>query len=77
MHLRITNKSAKALDDYRFTFGSAGALKLHNEYSGLASEAAPILPSQNWTSSDNRQLEYITGDVRTERHYAQPILIPN
>ena len=36
MHLRITNKSARALDDYRFTFGSAGALELTNEYSGLA-----------------------------------------
>jgi hypothetical protein len=36
MHLRTTNRTAKALDDYRFTFGSAGALELTNEYSGLA-----------------------------------------
>ena len=36
MHLRITNKSAKSADDYRFTFGSAGALELTNENSGLA-----------------------------------------
>ncbi len=36
MHLRITNITAKALDDYRLTFGSAGALELTNEYSKLA-----------------------------------------
>jgi len=36
MHLRITNITAKALDDFCFTFGSAGALELTNEYSGLA-----------------------------------------
>jgi len=36
MHLRITNILAEALDAYRFIFGSAGALELTNEYSGLA-----------------------------------------
>ncbi len=36
MHLRITNISAKSADDYRFNFGSAGALELTNEYSGRA-----------------------------------------
>ena len=36
MHLRITNMSAQALDAFRFSFGSAGALELDNEYSGLA-----------------------------------------
>jgi hypothetical protein len=36
MHLRITNSFPIALDAYRFTFGSAGALELTNEYSGLA-----------------------------------------
>ncbi|VUX54977.1 protein of unknown function [uncultured Woeseiaceae bacterium] len=36
-----------ALDAFRFSFGSAGALELLNEYSGLATEAAPILPSQS------------------------------
>jgi hypothetical protein len=36
MHLRITNISAKSANDYRFNFGSAGALELTNEYSGLA-----------------------------------------
>ena len=41
MHLQITNKTTLALDAFRFSFGSAGALELHNEYSGLATEAAP------------------------------------
>jgi len=36
MHLRITNILAEAQDAYCFTFGSAGALELTNEYSGLA-----------------------------------------
>ncbi len=48
MHLQITNKLTLALDAFRFSFESAGALELPNEYSGLASEAAPILP---WQSS--------------------------
>ncbi len=30
MHLQITNKSTLALDAFRFSFGSAGALELHN-----------------------------------------------
>ena len=47
MHLQITNKPTLALEAFRFSFGSAGALELHNEYSGLASKAAPILPSQS------------------------------
>ncbi len=46
MHLRITNKSTQALDAFRFDFGSAGALELDNEYSGLAALPAPILASQ-------------------------------
>ncbi len=41
MHLRITNILAEALDAYCFTFGSAGALELTNEYSGLA-----VLPAR-------------------------------
>ena len=36
MHLQITNKSTQALDAFRFSFESAGALELDNEYSGLA-----------------------------------------
>ena len=47
MHLRITNMSAQALDAFRFSFGSAGALELDNEYSGLAALPAPILASQS------------------------------
>ena len=47
MHLQITNKLTLAFDAFRFNFESAGALELPNEYSGLASEAAPILPSQS------------------------------
>ena len=47
MHLQITNILTQALEAFRFSFGSAGALELHNEYSGLALEAAPILPSQS------------------------------
>ncbi len=47
MHLQITNKLTLALDAFRFSFESAGALELLNEYSGLASVAAPILPSQS------------------------------
>jgi len=43
LELRLT----LALDAFRFNFESAGALELPNEYSGLASEAAPILPSQS------------------------------
>ncbi len=40
MHLRITNISAKAFDAYCFSFESAGALELTNEYSGLAASPA-------------------------------------
>ncbi len=47
MHLQITNKLTLAFHAFRFNFESAGALELPNEYSGLASEAAPILPSQS------------------------------
>jgi hypothetical protein len=47
MHLQITNKLTLALDAFCFSFESAGALELLNEYSGLAPEAAPILPSQS------------------------------
>ena len=47
MHLWITNTPAQAQDAYRFIFGSTGALELTNEYSGLATVAAPILPSQS------------------------------
>jgi hypothetical protein len=47
MHLQITNKLTLALDAFCFSFESAGAPELPNEYSGLASEAAPILPSQS------------------------------
>ena len=47
MHLRITNMSAQALDAFRFSFGSADALELDNEYSGLAALPAPILASQS------------------------------
>ena len=47
MHLQITNKLTLALDAFRFNFESAGALERVDEYSGLASEAAPILPSQS------------------------------
>jgi hypothetical protein len=36
MHLQITNKSTQALDAFRFSFESAGALEFDNEYSGLA-----------------------------------------
>jgi hypothetical protein len=36
MHLRITNKSTQAFDAFHFDLGSAGALELDNEYSGLA-----------------------------------------
>ncbi len=41
MHLRITNRLLRALDAFRFAFGSAGALELTNEYSGLA-----VLPAR-------------------------------
>ena len=47
MHLRITNKTTQAFDAFRFDFGSAGALELTNEYSGLAAQPAPILASQS------------------------------
>jgi hypothetical protein len=47
MHLQITNILTQALDAFCFNFESAGALELPNEYSGLALEAAPILPSQS------------------------------
>ena len=47
MHLQITNKLTQAFDAFCFSFESAGALELHNEYSGLASTAAPILLSQS------------------------------
>jgi len=47
MHLRITNSSTQAFDAFRFVFGSAGALELTNEYSGLAVQPAPILASQS------------------------------
>ncbi len=36
MHLQITNKTTLALDAFGFSFESAGALELLNEYSGLA-----------------------------------------
>jgi hypothetical protein len=36
MRPRITNNPAKALDVYRFSFESAGALAFDNEYSGFA-----------------------------------------
>jgi len=36
MHPRITNKSAKTFNVYRFSFESAGALEFDNEYSGCA-----------------------------------------
>ena len=38
MHLRITNSFLKAFDAYFFTFGSAGAVELTNEYAGPAVE---------------------------------------
>ncbi len=47
MHLQITNKLTLALDAFRFSLESAGALELPNKYSGLASESAPVLPSQS------------------------------
>ena len=47
MHLRITNSSTQAFDAFPFVFGSAGALELTNEYSGLAAVPAPILASQS------------------------------
>ncbi len=40
MHLRITDKSTQALDAFHFSFESAGALELDNEYSGLAAVRA-------------------------------------
>ncbi len=40
MHLQITNKSAKTLDVYCFSFESAGALEFDNEYSGCAVQPA-------------------------------------
>jgi hypothetical protein len=40
MRPRITNKLAEALDVYRFSFESAGALELDNEHSELAVEPA-------------------------------------
>jgi hypothetical protein len=36
MHLRITNIKTETPDVYRFSFESAGALALDNEYSGFA-----------------------------------------
>jgi transposase len=36
MHLLTTNKLGLTFDVYRFAFGSAGALEIANEYSGLA-----------------------------------------
>jgi hypothetical protein len=36
MHLLTTNILALTFDVYRFTFESAGALEITNEYSGLA-----------------------------------------
>ena len=36
MHLRITNIETETPDVYRFSFESAGALALDNEYSGFA-----------------------------------------
>jgi len=35
MHLRITNKSARTLDVFRFSFESAGALELVTNTQGL------------------------------------------
>ena len=36
MHPRTTNKFLETFDVYRFSFESAGALALDNEYSGFA-----------------------------------------
>ena len=36
MHPLATNKLGLTFDVYRFAFGSAGALEIANEYSGLA-----------------------------------------
>ncbi len=40
MHLRITNITTQIFDVCCFSFGSAGALELVNEYSGLAAASA-------------------------------------
>jgi hypothetical protein len=49
MRLRITNNSTQTSDVYRFSFESAGALALDNEYSGFA-----VLPAHYIAFADRK-----------------------
>ena len=50
MHPRTTNRFLQTFDDYCFSFESAGALALDNEYSGFA-----VLPAHYIAFAEHKQ----------------------
>jgi hypothetical protein len=60
MRPRITNKSTRTFDVFRFGFESAGALGFDNEYSGLAARnRLAILASQNPGTRVSLAIDYL------------------
>jgi hypothetical protein len=68
MHPRTTNKFLETFDVYRFSFESAGALALDNEYSGFA-----VLPAHYIAFAERKRARPWTSIYHCGRYDVKPL----